>query len=111
MAFRITFFKLPNPRPFNYTPIYYDPIKERVEEARARVAQQDKTSAREESLYVPGKNLRGSFQKAFDEKRRPTRSNRLVRAVVYLSIIMLFVFMIYFADGLSILFKALSRTP
>ena len=113
MAFRITFFKMPKPRPFNYTPIYYDPIKERIQEARERVAKQgEEEQARmaEERLYAPGQRIRGSFQRALDDRRRPTAHSRLIRAVLMLTLIVLFVFIWYFTDGLSMLFKALNQS-
>jgi len=104
MAFRITFFRLPKPRRFNYSPIYYDPIKERIEEARAR-------AANDERPYQPGQRIRGSFQKAYDDKRRPSGNSLLIRVVIYLTVIVLFLFIWYFTDGMTLLFKGLNNQP
>jgi hypothetical protein len=113
MAFRITFFKLPKPRRFHYEPVYYDPIKERLEEAHKRVAkaeEQENNRANEERLFVPGQRIRGSFQKAFDDRRRPSGSSTLIRVVFMLTLIVLFVFIWYFTDGLTLLFKAINQS-
>jgi hypothetical protein len=112
MAFRITFFKMPKPRRFTYSPIFYDPVKERIEEARARVAQEKEEKARtpEERPYLPGQRIRGAFQKAQDDRRRPTGHSQLIRVVLLLTLAILFVFIWYFTDGLTMLFKALNQS-
>ena len=100
MAFRITFFKMPKPRRFNYSPVFYDPVKERIEEARSR-------AANEERPYQPGQRIRGSFQKSFDDRRRPSGNSLFIRVVIYLTVIILIVFLYYFTDGMTLLFKGL----
>ena len=112
MAFQITFFKMPKPRRFNYTPVFYDPVKERIEEARARVAkeEEEKVRANGERLFAPGQHIRGNFQRTLDERRRPTGNSKLVRSILLLTLIVLFAFFWYFTDGLSLLFKALNQT-
>ena len=112
MAFRITFFRMPNPRRFTYTPIYYDPIKERIEEARARVAkeEEEKAHVNERRNYAPGQIVRGSFQRSFDERRRPSGNSTLIRVVIYLTVIVLFLFFYFFTDGMSLLFRGLHHS-
>jgi hypothetical protein len=100
MAFKISFFNTPKHRVFNYTPIYYDPMKEKLAE---------KAREREGRLFVPGKRIRGSFSKALYENRRHAGDNRYMRIVILLTFIVLIGVIFYFANGLELLFKLLSN--
>jgi len=129
MAFRISFFKTPKHRVFTYRPLYYDPEKEERAERAAKLraireAEKRKKGilltptpsetdprTREERLYYPGKSIRGSFQRALYENRRHAGDNRLVRMAVILSIAVLLIAVLYFANGLGVMFKLLSNTP
>ena len=102
MALRFSFFNSPKHKVFNYQPLYFDPEKERREQRRAQLLPR----TREERLYYPGRLIRGSFQKALYENRRHAGDNRYVRIVIVLSIVILFIAVIYFADGLRFLFNA-----
>ena len=112
MALRISLFKTPKHKVFNYKPIYYDPVKEefdeRVARIRASMETEEKQKTREERLYYPGRTIRGSFQKARYENRRHAGNNSYIRWVVLLSIVVLLVAIVYFADGLGLFFKLLS---
>jgi len=127
MALRLTLFNSPKHKVFNYQPLYFDPEKEKREQRRAQfhfkkeeetqntgasidtqTNPEIKVRTREERLYYPGKNIRGSFQRALSENRRSPGDNRFVRIVLILSIVILFIAAIYLADGMKFLFNALS---
>jgi hypothetical protein len=115
MAFRITFFKLPKPRPFHYRPIYYDPIKERIEEAHGRARIEKESVAQMETVtsvgraYMPGSVIREGFQRARDTKERNNKNSSTIRIILFATLIIIFIFFYYFTDGMSMLFNALSR--
>ena len=116
MALNISFFKTPKHKVFTYRPIFYDPEKERLEERRkardaAREAEGVEGSEVTErrQLDYPGKNIRGSFQKSLYENRRHVATNSFTRIVVILSILLLFILIFYFSDGLAMLFSTLSN--
>ena len=134
MALQFTFFKTPKHRVFNYSPIYYDPEKEEREQRAAQLRAEREgerrkkggdpsleegiggrradTRTREERLYYPGKRIRGSFQRSLYENRRHAGNNRYLRIIILLSVVVLLVALIYFADGFALLFKALyNHTP
>ena len=63
MGIRLSFFKTPQHRVFNYTPIYYDERKERMQE---RLDAIEKEKAEKEGRewknerYIPGRNIKGN---------------------------------------------------
>ena len=115
MALRFSLFKTPNHKVYNYRPIYYDPVKEEFQERVARIhaemAQEAGLDAPtgEKKPYHPGISIRGSFRKAsrYEIKRR-SGANRYTRGIAILSIVALIVAILYFADGLGILFESVS---
>ena len=107
MALNISFFKTPKHKVFTYRPIFYDPEKERLEERRK--AHDAAREAERRQLDYPGKNIRGSFQKSLYENRRHVATNSFTRIVVILSILLFFILIFYFSDGLAMLFNALSN--
>ncbi|MCL2502308.1 MAG: hypothetical protein FWE30_04100 [Bacteroidales bacterium] len=128
MASRFSFFRTPTHRVFAYQPIYYDPEKEKREKraVQLRAIKEEEmrqkgipvpsdTGAdprtREERLHYPGKRIRGSFRRALYENRRHAGDNRFLRIVAVLSIAALLVLLLYFADAIGLLFRALYNTP
>ncbi|MDR2585037.1 MAG: hypothetical protein LBC84_02285 [Prevotellaceae bacterium] len=115
MAIRLSFFKTPKHRVFNYKPLYYNAEKEELQERLARIRAEmereagtgDDLRTREERLHFPGKSIRGSFQKSLYENRRHAGNNRYTRIIMILSILVLLIAVFYFADGLGFLFKTL----
>jgi len=95
MALR--FFKLPEHRVFNYQPLFYD---ERREALDKKIANAEKESKGE---YVPGANIKGSFEKIrFDSKRSKT-ANPLRRISGAISLLFLMVVLFFFAKFLGLL--------
>jgi len=119
MAFRLSLFKTPKHRVFNYQPLFYDPKKEELdnrvakamaeleEEKRAkRIAAGEDPRTREERLYYPGRSIRGSYQKALLGNRRRAGDNPWMRLIVIASIIALLVAAVYFADAVGFLLRS-----
>ena len=77
MGLRISFFKTPKHRVFNYTPIYYDERKERMQE---RLDAIEKEKAEKEGRewknerYVPGRNIRGKMRDNMEKNKRHSMS-------------------------------------
>ena len=120
MAFRLSFFKTPKHRVFNYQPLYYDAQKEDLDKrvARAlaeleekeraqRIAAGEDPRTREERLAYPGSSIRGSYQKAIVGNRRRAGDNRWMRLIIMGSIAALLMAAVYMADGMGLLLRAL----
>ncbi|MFY9116287.1 MAG: hypothetical protein WBK97_00065 [Bacteroidales bacterium] len=106
MAFRISFFRTPKHRVFNYKPIYWDPEKEEFEErikrTRATVAARKKD---EDKPYIPGGSIRGSFRSMHHVERRYPARQKLIRAIIIFSLIAIMLMAVYFTQAFSYLFK------
>ena len=106
MAFKISFFRTPQHRVFNYKPVYWDPKKEefetRVKQAREKYSVK-KTS--EDAPYVPGSLIRGSFRKRPELKRGYPARQTMIRIVVILLLAALLVAIFYLSNAFGYLFK------
>ena len=92
---RLSLFKLPRYRSFQYTPRYYDQDKEERTERNARIKEEVKyeQGLRDKGEYVS--NLRGKFRRELDhaDARRGAYSNiRLVVIIMALSALASYVF-------------------
>ncbi|MCL2097412.1 MAG: hypothetical protein FWH23_01455 [Bacteroidales bacterium] len=96
MAFRLSFFKTPKHRVFQYNPIYWDPEKEAREE---RIDPQKKLELK-----------RGSFQKALYASRRHPKGNvdKIRQLVIIVAIAALFIALIYFTKFFEIVMKSIA---
>ena len=100
------FFNHRKPRPFNYTPRYYDPDKEAREE-RKKIVLGEKYKApgerdEPEKEYVPGSylrehvhNRRNNMQGEIFKRRKRKRQSMTVLAAV-LAVLVLLVWLMYF---------------
>ena len=101
MGLRISFFKTPKHRVFNYTPIYYDERKERMQERLDAIA---KEKAEKEGIewknkrYVPGRNIRGKMRENMEKNKRHSMSPSVSKIVGLVSLVVLFVLIYYFAN-------------
>ncbi|NLA16215.1 MAG: hypothetical protein GX877_06755 [Bacteroidales bacterium] len=106
MAFRISFFRTPKHRVFTYKPRYWDPEKEefeaRVKRTREIVAAQKKD---EDKPYIPGGTIRGSFRRTHQVERRYPARQKLIRAAVIISLIIIMIMAVYFTQAFSYFFK------
>ena len=106
MAFRISFFRTPKHRVFNYKPMYWNPEKEafeeRIKRTRETVAAQKKD---EDKPYIPGGSIRGSFRASYHVERRYPARQKLVRAVIVISLVVIMLMAVYFTQAFSYLFK------
>lgn len=99
MGLRLSFFKTPKNRVFNYQPLYYDERKEDLQERIAR--------AREEASgkgYVPGRNIRMNFRRNLYENKRRPGSPFIMRIIVLISMVGLMVALYYIAQAFGLLF-------
>ena len=116
MALRLSLFKTPKHRVFTYRPIFYDPVKEelneRIERIRAEMEESDPNNSnpREKRPYNPGSIIRGSFRKAA-RRETPRRGgeNKYIRVIAVLTIAALIAVALYLADGIRLLFEAVSN--
>jgi len=70
---RISLFKTPAHRVFNYIPRYYDPKKEKRHESE------------QDSDYVPGKNIRsGGMRRSIVDYRKTANKNQRIRTIIIL---------------------------
>lgn len=116
MALKLSFFKTPKHRVFNYQPLYYDERKEELQERIARAREEAKEEERRKfglpksgndggERYIPGKNIRTNFRRNFYENRRRTGSPFIMRIVVLLSLAGLMVALYYISQALGFLFQ------
>lgn len=101
MGINISFFRTPKHRVFHYTPIYYDETKERiqglVDEAKREKAEKEGLPYKKET-YIPGKNIRGSIRYSTERNSRHDMSKKVSSIVGYVTLIILFVLIYYFAN-------------
>lgn len=85
--FGIRFFKLPKAKQYGYKPVFYDPVKEELEQYSK---QYDKNTNNE---YSYKENIRGSFQKNKSNVRNANMraaNTRLIIIIVVLTMLALY---------------------
>lgn len=82
---RITFFKTPRPKAFNYIPRYYDERKEEMEERRKRI--ENELGLNEGEGYRP-RITRGSMSRKIAERRKSNRTS-VIRLMVIVAILLI----------------------
>ena len=106
MAFRISFFRTPKHRVFNYKPRYWNPEKEafeeRIKQSREKVAAEKRN---EDKPYIPGGSIRGSFQHRHEVERRYPARQKIIRAIIVVSLVVIMVMALYLTQAFSYLFK------
>lgn len=94
-------FKTPSHRVFHYEPRFYDERAERREEV-AEEAQREKALREgkewKDERYIPGKHIRGKIRAAQENNRRHDMSKMTQRVISLITIVILFVVLVYFAD-------------
>ena len=94
---KIVFFKRPKPRKFNYKPLYYDPVKEEMEERRKELEGISEGD--------PRARLKAEIRRKWrrNDEERPS-TNQGIRIIIYLLIIALSVYFIFFTDLIQNMF-------
>jgi hypothetical protein len=82
---RITFFKTPRPKEFNYIPRYYDERKEEMEERKKRIEQE--LGLNKGKDYKHG-ITRGAMTRRMTERRKSNRSS-VIRLLVIIAILLI----------------------
>jgi hypothetical protein len=101
MGIRFSFFKTPQHKVFNYTPIYYDERKERMQERLDAIEREKAEKEGREyksERYIPGKHIKGKMHSALENNRHSSMSPSLSRVVGLISVGILFVMIYYFAN-------------
>lgn len=118
MALKLSFFKTPKHRVFNYQPLYWDQRKEELQQrvAKAELERDAKIRAEEvdtqqgirESIekgdYIPGRNIRMNFRHNLYESRRRPNSPFFMRIIILLSLLGLMVALYYIAQAVGLFF-------
>ncbi len=119
MGLKLSFFRTPKNRVFNYQPLYYDERKEELEKRIARAQEEAKSEnwaaenvqnaekrilIKENPHYIPGKNIRHNFRKAVYDNRRRPGSPLIMRIIVLLSMIGVMVALYYVAQAFGLFF-------
>jgi hypothetical protein len=107
MGIRVSFFKIPQHRRFEYTPRIWDPAKEEREERLKQIRKElgiiDNTA--DGKPYVP--NIKGSFRKEY-EQNRSRKQFDLGKIRVYVTIgtiLLLCIIFLYFTKIYPYLFQ------
>ncbi len=99
MAFRLTFFKIPEHRVYSYKPRYYDEVKERIQEA------EEKYHPKEPGKYIPGLGIREAYRKGTVEgRKRQAGGTRINGFILFATLILLFIAAYYLAKLFEPLF-------
>jgi len=99
MAFRISFFKTPEHRVYNYKPRYYDETKEHIKEL------EEKYHPKETDKYIPGLGIREAYRKGIEGKRREAGGTKVKGYILLITLILLFVAAYYLAQLFEPLFN------
>jgi len=89
------FFKLPKPRRFNYSPLYWDPEKEEREDRIRRIRQ-------EMGIDIPSDPTRttirrGSFRQASQKTKVKAARSSNIRLLVILAVLFLLAYLLFYA--------------
>lgn len=114
-------FNTPKHRVFNYKPLYYDPVKEELQERikaaeeamrkgedldhSAKIHEQAKVEGDNVRRYIPGRNIRGKIQKSVYESRKSSMSPIITRVIIFVSILIMMLAVYFLADKLALFFR------
>ncbi len=104
----ISFFKLPKHRVFNYTPRYYDPEKEKLEERKREIAHElgvklEEDASKENEPYRP--NIKGKMQHVLTFGRRKSSLPQMNRMVGFILLLLIIVALYFGSDLFGLLFS------
>ncbi len=90
-------FKQYKPRGFNYTPVYYDPVKEEREDRERRIKAELGIKDKDENdkEYVP-KIMRGSMSGYFKQNKVRVQRYTLIRLVVIALILFIVAYVVFY---------------
>jgi hypothetical protein len=95
---KLVFFKRAKPRQFNYKPIYYDPVKEELEERKKEI---DAISGGD-----PRARLKAEIRRKWHHRDDSSGTTyRGIRIIIYLFIAVLSIYFIFFTNFIENLFK------
>ncbi len=88
---KFTFFKLPDHRRFNYTPLYFDPEQEKRKEREKRIKEEMGVAVEEEKGRGYADRIRGGMRRKIKSHFEVTRTERKksnLRLVIILIVLM-----------------------
>lgn len=116
----ISFFRTPEHRVFHYTPRYYDPDKERLQELYKKYGkdkngkplegtsqeidpegEREIAEAQKKNEYVPGASIRGSFSRAYEEHTKQAGNQKVKKVITLITIAIILIAVYFVADGLA----------
>ena len=87
-------FHRPKPRPYNYRPLYYDPVKEEIEERRKElegIQEGDRTS-----------RLRAELRRRWHKpENKADKTYNLIRTLIFLGVFIFAIYILFFTDFLT----------
>ncbi|MCI1778726.1 MAG: hypothetical protein LKI53_02085 [Bacteroidales bacterium] len=95
MSLQFNFFHLPQPKKFDYKPLYYDKEKERAKELHDIG----------EGKYVPGREIRRAFGGKRTPKPKTSPAQRVTRIITIITLAALLGAIIYFTKLFSIFYN------
>ncbi|MCF8223301.1 MAG: hypothetical protein K9J25_09150 [Bacteroidales bacterium] len=90
-----SFFKQFRPRGFNYTPMYYDPKKEEMEERERRIKAEMGIKDDTGKEYVP-RITRGSMSNYFKQNKTRVQRYTLIRLIVIALVLFLIAYVFFY---------------
>lgn len=101
MCAKISFFRLPEHRVYNYTPRYYDPKTEALdEEVQARARARERAEGAKSGHYVPGALIQKAYRHGDMNKRQSEKRSPLRRLIGFCTLIAAMLAAYYIAEGL-----------
>ena len=88
----ITFFKLATPRKFNYKPLYFDPVKDRIAERNKEIARE--MGLEKDEAYVS--RIRPGIFREHSKKAHKVKSSSNIRLIVILIILLFLAYLIFY---------------
>lgn len=92
------FFKVNQPKKFNYNPRYYNPMKEEREERNRQI--REEMGIREDKPYTP--DLRGKLTSQFENKYRKKAKMPLYRKIILIMSVLLILAIVFLAYYISV---------
>lgn len=90
----LRFFRLPKPKKFEYTPLYYDPKKEAMQERERRISSELTGEALSEEDYA--NRIKGSMRSPSKRKQKDQKSDARTSNIRIVLIILVLAFLAWY---------------
>ncbi len=99
---KFSFFKTEKPKPFEYRPLYYDPIKEKREQRRKELGLDDGNS--DHKSFFKGE-LQSKWRRGGDPREEKSKK----KTIIYMVILLIAVYYIFFTDFVEKMVTVITR--